>query len=216
MLAGNATVVMLFMINAVFRGSGDAAIAMRVLWLANAINILLGPCLIFGLGPFPALGVTGAAVATNIGRGCGGLYPLYYLTARTSRVQIRLPHLHFEQGPALHMFKLAANGTVQNLVNTASWIGLVKSLSQSGSAALAGYTIAIRVVIFAILPAWGLSNAGATLVGQNLGAARPDRAESAAWIAVRYNVFFLSAIGLLFIVFAEPIARVFTGDSETM
>jgi len=216
MLGGNATAILIFVINAIFRGAGDAAIAMRTLWFANAINILLGPCLVFGLGPFPALGVTGAAVATNIGRGCGVLYQLYYLTARASRVQIRLPHLHFELGPALQMFKLAANGTVQNLVNTASWIGLVKILSQSGSAALAGYTIAIRVVIFAILPAWGLSNAGATLVGQNLGAARPDRAESAAWIAVRYNVFFLSAIGLLFIVFAEPIARVFTGDSETM
>ncbi len=200
MLGGNATVLLIFVINAVFRGAGDAAIAMRTLWLANAINILLGPCLVFGLGPFPALGVTGAAVATNIGRGCGVLYQLFYLTARTNRVRIQLRHLHFELGPALQMLKL----------------GLVKILSQSGSAALAGYTIAIRVVIFAILPAWGLSNAGATLVGQNLGAAKPDRAESAAWIAVRYNVFFLSAIGLLFIVFAGPIARLFTGDSATM
>jgi MATE family, multidrug efflux pump len=216
MLGGNATVLLIFVINAVFRGAGDAAIAMRTLWFANAINILLGPCLVFGLGPFPALGVTGAAVATNIGRGCGVLYQLIHLTARTSRVRIQLRHLHFELRPALQMLKLAANGTLQNLVNTASWIGLVKILSQSGSAALAGYTIAIRVVIFAILPAWGLSNAGATLVGQNLGAAKPDRAESAAWIAVRYNVFFLSAIGLLFIVFAGPIARLFTADTETM
>jgi putative MATE family efflux protein len=216
MLGGNATVLLIFVINAVFRGAGDAAIAMRTLWLANAINILLGPCLVFGLGPFPALGVTGAAVATNIGRGCGVLYQLFHLTTRTGRIRIQLRHLHFELGPALQMLKLAANGTMQNLVNTASWIGLVKILSQSGSAALAGYTIAIRVVIFAILPAWGLSNAGATLVGQNLGAAKPDRAESAAWIAVRYNVFFLSAIGLLFIVFAGPIARLFTGDSATM
>lgn len=216
MLGGNATVLLIFVINAIFRGAGDAAIAMRTLWFANAINILLGPCLVFGLGPFPALGVTGAAVATNIGRGCGVLYQLFHLTARTSQVRIQLRHLRFELGPALQMLKLAANGTVQNLVNTASWIGLVKILSQSGSAALAGYTIAIRVVIFAILPAWGLSNAGATLVGQNLGAAKPDRAESAAWIAVRYNVLFLSAIGLLFIVFAGPIARLFTADTETM
>jgi putative MATE family efflux protein len=216
MLGGNATVLLIFVINAVFRGAGDAAIAMRTLWFANAINILLGPCLVFGLGPFPALGVTGAAVATNIGRGCGVLYQLFHLTARTSQVRIQLRHLRFELGPALQMLKLAANGTVQNLVNTASWIGLVKILSQSGSAALAGYTIAIRVVIFAILPAWGLSNAGATLVGQNLGAAKPDRAESAAWIAVRYNVLFLSAIGLLFILFAGPIARLFTADTETM
>jgi putative MATE family efflux protein len=216
MLGGNATALLIFVINAIFRGAGDAVIAMRTLWLANAINILLGPCLVFGLGPFPALGVTGAAVATNIGRGCGVLYQLYQLVGRNSRIRIRLRHLHFELRAAVQMLKLAVNGTMQNLVNTASWIGLVKILSQSGSAALAGYTIAIRVVIFAILPAWGLSNAGATLVGQNLGAAKPDRAESAAWIAVRYNVLFLSTIGLLFILFAGPIARLFTGDSETL
>ena len=216
MLGGNATALLIFVINAIFRGAGDAAIAMRTLTLANAINIVLGPCLVFGLGPFPALGVTGAAIATNFGRGCGVLYQLYHLTARTNRIRIRPRHLRFEIKAALQMLKLAANGAMQNLVNTASWIGLVKILSQSGSAALAGYTIAIRIVIFAILPAWGLSNAGATLVGQNLGAAKPERAESAAWIAVRYNVFFLGTVGLLFIIFAGPIARLFTGDSKTL
>jgi putative MATE family efflux protein len=216
MLGGNATAILIFAINAIFRGAGDAAIAMRTLWFANAINIVLGPCLVFGLGPFPALGVTGAAIATNLGRGCGVLFQLYQLTARTSRVRVGLRHLHFELTPAVQMLRLATNATVQNLVNTASWIGLVRILSQSGSAALAGYTIAIRVVIFAILPAWGLSNAGATLVGQNLGAAKPDRAESAVWIAVRYNVFFLSTIGLLFVLFAGPITRFFTSDSQTL
>ena len=216
MLGGNATAILIFAINAIFRGAGDAAIAMRTLWFANAINIVLGPCLVFGLGPFPALGVTGAAIATNLGRGCGVLFQLYQLTARTSRVRVGVRHLHFELTPTVQMLRLATNATVQNLVNTASWIGLVRILSQSGSAALAGYTIAIRVVIFAILPAWGLSNAGATLVGQNLGAAKPDRAESAVWIAVRYNVFFLSTIGLLFVLFAGPITRFFTSDSQTL
>src|SRR6202045_2136578 len=216
MLGGNATVLLIFVINAIFRGAGDAAIAMRTLWLAYAINILLGPCLVFGLGPFPALGVTGAAVATNIGRGCGVLYQLFYLTARTSRVRIQMRHLHFELGPALQMLKLAANGTIQNLVNTASWIGLVKILSQSGSAALAGYTIAIRVVIFAILPAWGLSNAGATLVGQNLGAKQPDRAETSVWRTGFYNMLFLGGVGVILIMFAEPAVRLFTHDPEVI
>ena len=216
MLGGNATAILIFVINAIFRGAGDAAIAMRTLWFANAINILLGPCLVFGLGPFPALGVTGAAVATNIGRGCGVLFQLWQLTRHSNRVRIQRQHLRFDMDATLPMLKLAANGTVQNLAGTASWIGLVRIISQSGSAALAGYTIAIRVVVFAILPAWGLSNAGATLVGQNLGAAKPERAESAVWIAVRYNVLFLSALGLLFIVFAGPIASFFGNDPRTL
>jgi putative MATE family efflux protein len=216
MLGGNATAILIFVINAIFRGAGDAAIAMRTLWFANAINILLGPCLVFGLGPFPRLGVTGAAVATTIGRGCGVLFQLFQLVARDSRVRIRLRHFHFELDALGQMLRLAANGTLQNLVSTASWIGLVRIISQSGSAALAGYTIAMRVVIFAILPAWGLSNAGATLVGQNLGAAKPERSESAVWIAVRYNVLFLGTIGLLFILFAGPIASFFSTDPRTL
>ncbi|MBV9874141.1 MAG: MATE family efflux transporter [Verrucomicrobia bacterium] len=216
MLGGNATAILIFAINAIFRGAGDAAIAMRTLWFANAINILLGPCLVFGLGPFPKLGVTGAAVATTIGRGCGVLFQLFQLVARDSRVRIRLRHFHFELDALGQMLRLAGNGTLQNLVTTASWIGFVRIISQSGSAALAGYTIAMRVVIFALLPAWGLSNAGATLVGQNLGAAKPERAESAAWIAVRYNVFFLGTVGLLFILFARPIANFFGSDPLTL
>jgi putative MATE family efflux protein len=207
---------LIFVINAIFRGAGDAAIAMRTLWFANAINIILGPCLVFGLGPFPALGVTGAAVATTIGRGCGVLFQLWQLVARDSRIRIRARHFRFEVDALGQMLRLAANGTLQNLVGTASWIGFVRIISQSGSAALAGYTIAMRVVVFAILPAWGLSNAGATLVGQNLGATKPERAEAAVWIAVRYNVFFLGAIGLSFILFARPIASFFAADPQTL
>jgi putative MATE family efflux protein len=216
MLGGNATAILIFVINAVFRGAGDAAIAMRTLWFANAINILLGPCLVFGLGPFPRLGVTGAAVATTFGRGCGVLFQVWQLASRDSRVRIQRRHFRFELDALSQMLRLAGNGTLQNLVGTASWIGLVRIISQSGSTALAGYTIAIRVVIFAILPAWGLSNAGATLVGQNLGAAKPERSESAVWIAVRYNVLFLGSIGLLFVLFAGPIASVFTADPGTL
>jgi putative MATE family efflux protein len=215
MLGGNATALLIFLINAVFRGAGDAAIAMRTLWLANAINIVLGPCFVFGLGPFPALGVTGAAVATNIGRGCGVIYQLYFLTRRDGRFQLGLRHLRLKPLVMLGIAKIGASGVVQNLVNTASWIGLVKIIAQFGSVALAGYTIAVRMVIFAILPAWGLSNAGATLVGQNLGAGQPARAESAVWYAVRYNVLFLGIVGAFFIVAANPIMHLFTQDPQT-
>jgi putative MATE family efflux protein len=215
MLGGNATALLIFLINAVFRGAGDATIAMRTLWLANAINIVLGPCFVFGLGPFPALGVTGAAVATNIGRGCGVIYQLYFLTRRDGRFQLGLRHLRLKPLVMLGIAKIGASGVVQNLVNTASWIGLVKIIAQFGSVALAGYTIAVRMVIFAILPAWGLSNAGATLVGQNLGAGQPARAESAVWYAVRYNVLFLGIVGAFFIVAANPIMHLFTQDPQT-
>jgi putative MATE family efflux protein len=215
MLGGNATALLIFLINSVFRGAGDAAIAMRTLWLANAINIVLGPCFVFGLGPFPALGVTGAAVATNIGRGCGVIYQLYFLTRRDGQFQLGLRHLRLKPLVMLGIAKIGASGVVQNLVNTASWIGLVKIIAQFGSVALAGYTIAVRMVIFAILPAWGLSNAGATLVGQNLGAGQPARAESAVWYAVRYNILFLGIVGAFFIVAANPIMHLFTQDPQT-
>jgi putative MATE family efflux protein len=173
MLSGNATVVLIFLINAVFRGAGDAAIAMRTLCFANAINILLGPCFVFGLGPFPALGVNGTAVATNIGRACGVLYQLYFLMRSAGQFRLQFRRLRLEPLVMLDILRIGASGIVQNLLNTAVWIGMVKIVAQFGSAALAGYTIAIRIVIFAILPAWGLSNAGATLVGQNLGAGQP-------------------------------------------
>lgn len=216
MLGGNATVFLIFLINAVFRGAGDATIAMRTLWLANAINIALGPCLIFGWGPFPALGVAGAAVATNIGRGVGVLYQIWHLTARPGKIHITFRHLRVDSEVIKSLLQIAGNGIAQNLIGTTSWIGLVRILSYFGSAALAGYTIAIRIVIFALLPAWGLSNAGATLVGQNLGAQQPERAEKSVWISTRYNTIFLGVIGLIFIVFATPIVRLFSSDPEVL
>jgi putative MATE family efflux protein len=212
MLGGSATVLLLFLINAIFRGAGDAAIAMRVLWLANIINILLGPCLIFGLGPFPRLGVTGAAVATTIGRGTGVLYQLYRLRRGDARITIRRAHLALKPTIMASLLRLSGSGTFQVLVGTASYIGLVRIVSTFGSAALAGYTIAIRLVIFCLLPSWGLSNAAATMVGQSLGAGKPDRAERAVWIAGGYNMLVLGGMGVLFIIFANQIVGLFTHD----
>src|SRR2546421_105140 len=212
MLGGSATVLLLFLINAIFRGAGDAAIAMRVLWLANSINILLGPCLIFGLGPFPRLGVTGAAVATTIGRGTGVLYQLYRLTRGDARVAIQRAHVALRPALMANLVRLAGPGTFQVLGGTASYVGLVRIMSTFGSAALAGYTISIRILVFALLPSWGLSNAAATMVGQSLGAGKPERAERAAWLAAGYNMAVLGAVGLLFIAFAGPIVGVFTRD----
>ena len=213
MYGGNATIVLLFLVNAIFRGAGDAAIAMRVLWLANAINIALGPCLIFGLGPFPALGVKGAAIATNIGRGLGALFALSRLVrGRAARVSIARKHIRLEPTVMWRMIRLSASGTLQTIIGTASWIGLIRILSTFGSGVLAGYTIGIRVIIFALLPSWGLSNAGATMVGQALGAKNPERAERAVWIAGFYNMCFLGVVGFLFVFFARPIANVFTTD----
>ncbi|HET7698754.1 MAG TPA: MATE family efflux transporter, partial [Vicinamibacterales bacterium] len=213
MLGGNATVLLLFLLNAVFRGAGDAAIAMRVLMLGNLLNIALGPLLIFGPGPFPALGVAGAALATNIGRGAAVLYQILVLTRGNGRVQIRLRHLRFDFATMRTVLRLSGLGTFQILVGTASYIGLVRIISIFGSAALAGYTIGMRVIIFALLPAFGLSNAAATMVGQNLGAGRPDRAERAVWTAARYNMLFLGGVGLLFLVAAPVITRIFTSDA---
>jgi putative MATE family efflux protein len=216
MLGGSATVLLLFLINAIFRGAGDAAIAMRVLWLANLINILLGPCLIFGLGPFPRLGVTGAAVATTIGRGTGVLYQLYRLTRGDARINIRRIHWALKPAVMSNLVRLSGSGTFQVLVGTASYIGLVRIVSTFGSPALAGYTIAIRLVIFCLLPSWGLSNAAATMVGQSLGAGKPDRAERAVWIAGGYNMVVLGAVGALFILFAAPIVGLFTHDPAVL
>jgi putative MATE family efflux protein len=212
MLGGNATVLLLFMLNAVFRGSGDAAIAMRVLWFGNALNILLGPCFIFGLGPFPRLGVQGAAIATNIGRGSAVMYQIVTLTRGRGRVRLERRHLRLDVSIMRTVLKLSGSGTLQILIGTASYIGLIRILSVFGSAALAGYTIGIRVILFALLPAFGISNAAATMVGQNLGAGRPDRAERAVWTAARYNMYFLGAIGLVFLLAARLIAALFTSD----
>lgn len=210
MLAGNVTVVMLFMVNAIFRGAGDAAIAMRTLWLANWINILLGPCLIFGLGPFPKLGIMGAAIATNIGRGTGALYALSRLVRDGGRFDIRRRHLKLEPSIMARLVRLSATGTFQVFIGMASWIGLVRIISSFGSNAVAGYTFGIRVILFALLPSWGMSNAAATMVGQALGARNPDRAEKAVWRAGFYNMIFLGAVGLMFILFAPKIIWLYT------
>src|SRR2546421_10200261 len=212
MLGGEATIVVLFVVNAVFRGAGDAAIAMRVLWLANAINIVLGPCFIFGLGPFPELGVTGAAVATTIGRGTGAIYAISRLFTAGSRIAVGKRHLRLDLAGMKTVARLSGSGALQSIVGMASWIVLVRIGATFGSQALAGYTIGIRVIVFAPLPSWGMGNAAATMVGQALGARDPDRAERAVWRACLYNLVFLSAIGLGFVVFAGPIVSAFTSD----
>ena len=212
MLGGEATIVVLFVVNAIFRGAGDAAIAMRVLWLANAINILLGPCLIFGLGPFPELGVTGAAVATTIGRGTGALYALSRLFLRGSRIAVERRHLRLVPKVMRSVARLSGSGALQSIVGMASWIGLVRIVATFGSQALAGYTIGIRIVVFALLPSLGMSNAATTMVGQALGARDPERAERSVWRACLYNLVFLSLIGVGFVVFANPIVSAFTSD----
>jgi len=212
MLGGNVVILLLFLINATFRGAGDAAIAMRVLWLANWINILLGPLLIFGIGPFPELGVTGAAIATTIGRGTGVLYQLYRLWRRDGRIVIHRHQIQLKPALMKTMLRLSGTGTFQVFVGMASWIGLTRINASFGTDALAGYQIAIRIIIFALLPSWGLANAAATMVGQALGAKKPERGEQAVWKAAFYNVVFLGVAGVAFITFANPIARVFTND----
>jgi putative MATE family efflux protein len=212
MLGGNVVVVMLFLINAIFRGAGDAAIAMRVLWFANFINIVLGPCLVFGVGPFPKLGVIGAAIGTTIGRGTGVVYQLTQLARRDGRVVIGRRHIRLDWPLMWSMLKLSGSGMLQALVGMASWIGLVRVLASFGSSALAGYTIGIRIIMFALLPSWGLSNAAATMVGQALGAGKPDRAERAVWMASFYNMLVLTAVAVVFVLAAGPIVRLFTQD----
>ena len=216
MLGGCASVVLLFLINAVFRGAGDAAIAMRVLWLANAINIALGPCLIFGLGPFPRLGVTGAALATTIGRGTGALFAFSRLWRAGGHIQLARRHLRIEPTSIARLLRLSGTGTLQVFIGAASWIGLFRLISTFGSDALAGYTIGIRVILFALFPSWGMSNAAATMVGQALGARKPDRAERAVWRAGLYNVCFLGTVGLVFVLFAGRIAGLFTHEPNVL
>ncbi len=212
MLGGSATAFLLFVVNAVFRGAGDPAVAMRILIVANSINIVMDPVLIFGLGPFPALGVTGAAIATTCGRGVGLLLALGMLGRGTGHLAVTRAHLRVEPATMWRIARLSGMGTFQVAIGSMSWIALVRVVSSYGATAMAGYTIAIRLVIFALMPAFGLGGAAATMVGQSLGAGKPERAEQAVWTAAKYDVVFLSTIGLVFLFFTPQIVGLFTRD----
>lgn len=216
MLTGNFVIMLLFLINGIFRGAGNAALAMRSLWIANAINIVLDPLFIFGIGPFPQLGVEGAAVATTIGRATGVLYQLYHLFYGKGIIKIHADNWKFNWKIIKDLIKVSAGGTGQFVIASASWIFMMRIMSQFGSVALAGYTIAIRIIVFTILPAWGMANAAATMVGQNLGAAQPERAEKAVWRAGFFNMCFMGTVMIIFLLFSRNIVSFFTQEPEVI
>jgi putative MATE family efflux protein len=212
----NVVIMLLFLINAIFRGAGDAAIAMRALWIGNLINLVLDPCLIFGLGPFPELGVTGSAIATTIGRGIAVIYQFSKLSGGASRVPVRFDRMLPNFGLMKTLLRISLGGMFQFLVATAAWMLLMSIVGLFGAAAQAGYTIAIRIILVTLLPSWGMSNAAATLVGQNLGAQKPERAEKSVWLAGHSNAIFLTAVAVIFIVFSEFLIRIFTQDQTVI
>jgi putative MATE family efflux protein len=216
LLGGSASIIYLFVLNAAFRGAGDASVALRSLWLANGLNIILDPCLIFGLGPFPEMGVTGAAVATTIGRSIGIVYQLWYLFDGRGRLRFRLRNLALAPPVLARMLVISIGGIGQFLISTSSWIIVMRIVAIYGSTAVAAYTIGLRIFEFIWLPSWGLGNAAATLVGQNLGAGQPDRAEKSTWRAAKYNAIFMTSVGVLVVIFAPGIAGLFTNDSDVL
>ncbi len=216
MFGGNMTIMLIFLINAIFRGAGDAAIAMRVLIFSNVINMVLDPVLIFGLGPFPELGLEGAAIATTTGRGLGVLYQIYILTGKESKVMIRFREIKFIRSIVRSLIKISLGGIGQFMIGTISWILMVRISAIFGPDVLAGYAIAFRIIVFTILPSWGLSNAAATLVGQNLGAGFPDRAEKSVWRCAHFNMIFLAVVSVIFFWNAEFFVSLFSKESEVL
>jgi putative MATE family efflux protein len=216
MLGGNSIIVLLFVINAIFRGAGDAAIAMRVLWIANIVNIVLDPVLIFGWGPFPAMGIEGAAIATNIGRGVGVLIQLWFLFNAGKHIRVSWQQLGVNLKVMMNILTTSLGGIGQMIIAMTAWIFLMRILSDVGSEAVAGSTIALRIMMFTLMPAWGLSNAAATLVGQNLGAGNPDRAESSVWKIGFYNMIFLVGVSVTYFFFNESLMRIFTDDTRVI
>jgi len=216
MLGGNAVIMLLFIINAIFRGAGDAAIAMRVLWIANGFNIILDPVLILGLGPFPELGIEGAAIATNIGRGIGVLTQLYLLFKGGKHIRVLRSYLHLNREIISRILRTSLGGVGQMIVAMTSWIFIMRIIAEFGSQAVAGTTIALRIMMFTMMPAWGMSNAVATLVGQNLGAKQPDRAERSVWITGFWNMAYLIGVAVVYFIFSESLVSIFTDETEVI
>jgi MATE family, multidrug efflux pump len=215
-LGGNIVIVMLFLINGIFRGAGDATLAMRTLWLSNAINLVLDPCFIYGWGPFPTLGVTGAAVATTIGRSVGVGFQFWMLYRGSGRFVVTRRHLRLDWPVMSRLLVLARTGMFQNFITTASWVSLARINALFGSAAVAGYSLAIRIILFALMPSWGICAAAATLVGQNLGAKKPERSERAVWLAGAYNMGFLTLVGAVFFTAAPWLVGLFRPEAAVI
>ena len=216
LIGGNITIVLLFLINAIFRGAGDASVAMWTLVLSNGLNIILDPIFIFGWGPVPEFGVMGAAIATNIGRGTAVIFQLGILLFGWSRIKLAVSDIVLRIGVMLNLIKVSLGGIAQFLIGTSSWVFLMRLMSEFGSEVLAGYTIAIRVMMFTFMPAWGMSNAAATLVGQNLGAKQPERAEKSVWITGKFNAIFMLAVSLIYLFFATEIIGLFTDTTSVV
>lgn len=209
LIGGNVTIMLLFLINAIFRGAGDASIAMWTLVLSNGLNIILDPIFIFGWGPVPEYGVMGAAIATNIGRGTAVLFQLGILFFGWGKIRLVVNDVLLNLKVMMNLIRVSLGGIAQFLIGTSSWVFLMRIMSEFGSEVLAGYTIAIRVMMFTLMPSWGMSNAAATLVGQNLGAKQPDRAEKSVWITGKYNAYFMGAVSIIYLVFATQIVSAF-------